>query len=92
MGHREREKKKRESEREREREREKERGRERKRDRKRKRERAREKTMRTYGGNKTFRFVESICWHRKSCQIRFFFEKGPFHIIRAQHVLSYYLI
>ena len=46
-------------------------------------------TMRTYEVNHVFRFVESIWLLRKSCQIRFFFGRDLFHIIRAQHVLSY---
>ena len=34
-------------------------------------------TMRTYGGNQAFRFVEGIWLHRKSRQIRNFFRKRP---------------
>ena len=34
-------------------------------------------TMRTYGLNHEFRFVEGIWLHRKGRQIRFFFRKCP---------------
>ena len=33
--------------------------------------------MHKYGVNQAFRFVEGIWFHRKSCQIRSFFRKGP---------------
>ena len=49
-------------------------------------------TMRTYGENQTFRFVEGIWLQRKSRQIRFFVGKVLIYFIRAQHVLSYHLI
>ena len=34
-------------------------------------------TMRTYGVNQVFRFVEGIWLHRKSCQVSFNFRKRP---------------
>ena len=34
-------------------------------------------TMRTYGVNQAFQFVEGIWLHRKSRHIRFFFRKRP---------------
>ena len=46
-------------------------------------------TMRTYGVNQAFRFVEGIWLHRKSRQTIFIFGYDLFYIIRAQHVLSY---
>ena len=48
-------------------------------------------TMRTYGVNQAFRFVEGIWLHRKSHQIRFFF-KDRVYIIRAQREMSNHLI
>ena len=47
---------------------------------------------RTYGVNQAFRFVEDIWLTLQSRQIRFFSRKIPFHIIRAQRVLSNHLI
>ena len=35
-------------------------------------------TIRTYGVNQEFRYVESVCLHRKSRQIRFIFRRKPF--------------
>ena len=35
-------------------------------------------TMRTYGENQAFRFVEGIWLHRKSRQIRFFFSEQTY--------------
>ena len=50
-------------------------------------------TLRTYGVNQEFRFVEGIWLHRKSSQIRFFFLWNYlFYIKRAQRVLRYHLI
>ena len=50
-------------------------------------------TMRTYGENQAFRFVEGILLHRKSHQIRFFFsEKDRVYTIRAQREMSNHLI
>ena len=49
-------------------------------------------TMRTHGVDQAFRFVVGIWLHRKSRQIRFFFGKGLFYILRAQHDLSYHHI
>ena len=50
-------------------------------------------TVRTYGVNQVFRFVEGIWLHRMIRQIRFFFlGKGLFYFIRVQHVLRYHLI
>ena len=47
-------------------------------------------TMRTYGVDQAFRFVEGFWSHRRSCQIRFFLLGNELsHFIRAQHVLSY---
>ena len=37
-------------------------------------------TMRTHGENQAFRFVEGICLHRKSRQIRFFLKERPISI------------
>ena len=49
-------------------------------------------TMRTYGVNQAFRFVEGIWLHRKCRQIRRKkIGKEIFYTIHAQHVLSYYL-
>ena len=45
-------------------------------------------TMRAYGVNQAFRFVEGIWLHRKSRQIRFYVGKS--HIFH--HVLSYHII
>ena len=45
-------------------------------------------TMRTYGVNQAFRFIEGLCLHRKSRQIRFLGKD----IIRAQHVLSHTIL
>ena len=49
-------------------------------------------TMRTYGVNQAFRFVEGIWLDRKSRQIRFFSEKNLVFIIRAQREISNHLI
>ena len=49
-------------------------------------------TMRTHGVNQAFQFVEGIWLHRKSRQIQKKIGKELFHIIRAQHALSYHLI
>ena len=48
-------------------------------------------TMRT-GVKKEFRFVEGILLHRKSSQIRFFFGKDLFFMIRAHSEMSNHLI
>ena len=48
-------------------------------------------TVRAYGVNQAFPFVESIWLHRKSHQIREKNLKGAFDVIRAQHVLCYHL-
>ena len=49
-------------------------------------------SMRTYGVNQAFRFVEGIWLHRKSRQIHFFTEKDLVFIIRAQREMSNHLI
>ena len=50
-------------------------------------------TMRTYGVNQVFRFVEGIWLHRKSRQIRSFFsEKDLVFIIRALREMNNHLI
>ena len=46
---------------------------------------------RTYGVNQAFRFVEGICLHRKSRQIRFFFGKYLFHMCATFSELPPYI-
>ena len=46
--------------------------------------------MRTHGVNQAFRFVEGICLHRESRQIRFFCKRPILQHVRAQHVLTYH--
>ena len=49
-------------------------------------------TKRTHGVNQAFRFVEGICLHRQSHQIRKFSEKGLVYIILAQGEMSNHLV
>ena len=49
-------------------------------------------TVRTYGVNQAFRFVEGIDLNRQTRRIRFFPGKDLLYLICAQHVLSYHLI
>ena len=48
-------------------------------------------TMRTYGVNQVFRFVEGG-YIERVVKSDFFLGKGLLYIISAQHVLSYHLI